>query len=121
MSNHAFAVADARLVNPIVVACHAAGKPPAAVAYDGANLTLTFSPDLVAAEVVTVTAVVRAAVSILTRVERDAIETFLATERTFVGLAQADFIALTQAQRDRMLFDVVTALIRVQRAMLRDG
>jgi hypothetical protein len=76
MSSHAFAVADQRLVNAIVVACHAAGKAPVAVAYDGAS---------------------------------------------FVGLAQADFIALTQNQRDRMLFDVVTALIRVQRAMLRDG
>jgi hypothetical protein len=121
VSSHAFAVADQRLVTPIVVACHAAGKPPIEVAYDGATVTLTFTPDLTASDISTLTAVVRAALSVLTRAERDMIEPFLATQRTFVGLAQADFIALTQNQRDRTLFDVVTALARTQRAMLRDG
>lgn len=44
----------------------------------------------------------------------------LPTLRTFQQMSQSEFIALAQNARDRALFDSVTALIRVIRALMRD-
>lgn len=93
--------------------------------YDSDALTAVFTPPLTAAEQA-VFADLRAmakspTTSQMTLAEYQAIKPFLATERAFVQQSQAEFIALTQNARDRQLFDVVTALIRVQRQMMRDG
>lgn len=91
---------------------------PLRLDYDGTTLTMELSVSVAPADF---DAIVRAAKGTLTRVERDGIETDLAAERTFRQQSQSEFIALTQNQRDRALFDVVNALINVQRAQLRDA
>lgn len=94
------------------------GGIPLRLDYDGTILTFEHSAAITQADF---DAIVRAAKGTLTRLERDGIETDLAAQRTFRQQSQSEFIALTQNQRDRALFDVVNALINVQRAQLRDG
>lgn len=85
----------------------------------------TFSPPLTAAEQTTyddLVAMLRTPLTAsMTLAEYQQIKPFLATERSFVQMSQSEFIALTQNQRDRTLFDTLTAVIRVQRVMMRDG
>jgi hypothetical protein len=56
----------------------------------------------------------------ITFTEWQALENDLSVLRTFRQQTQAQFIALTQNQRDRALFDVVSAQTNVIRALLRD-
>jgi hypothetical protein len=89
------------------------------------NLTPVWVPALTAAEQASYTDLIAmsktAFTAQLTLAEYQTLKPFLATERTFVRQSQSEFIALAQNARDRQLFDAVTALIRVQRQMMRDG
>lgn len=121
MSEHVFTIPDVDDVARIVLRCHDAGRAPTAVAYSGSQLTLTFAPDLTTTEMTTISGVVRGVLAHLTKTERDGIETDLAALRAFRQQSQSEFIALTQNQRDRALFDVVNAQTNVIRALLRDA
>lgn len=121
MSTHAFTVPDERAIPTIALACLAAFRWPNVTDYTGTTLTLTFTPDLTAAEQTALAEIVRAANTPLTRAERNAVEPFLVTGRSFLALSQSEFIALTQNARDRMLFDNVSAQWRVIFRLFRDG
>lgn len=99
-------------------------RAPAWVAGDAAgSVVYTFVPDLTTDEVAVLAALVRAFRQHdvrITLAELQALEPHLATLRTFQQQSQAQFMALTATQRDRALFDVDTAIIRVLRALLRD-
>jgi len=104
--------------------CGTSLRAPASIATDGATGTpvLTFDPPLSAQEQTTydgLLATARSAVAI-TPDERTALEPHLATLRTFQQMSRADFLALTNAARERQTFDVMTAQLRVIRALLRD-
>lgn len=84
--------------------------------------TCEWTPDLSAAEQAVLAFVVSAtnAAVAITPAERQLIEPFLVTGRSFLALSQADFIALGQNQRDRMLHDNVSAQWRVIFRLLRE-
>jgi hypothetical protein len=112
MSVHTLALSPAvaqetsdRLVDALILIY---GGIPRRRSYDGTTLTLEFAVTIPQAD------------GSLSRIERDTIETDLAALRTFRQQTQAEFIALTQNQRDRALFDVVNAQTNVIRALLRD-
>lgn len=93
------------------------------VAATDTTITFTYTPDLSAAETATLTLLVgycRLGPPGITPAEWVALGPSLDTMRTFQQLSQADFIALTQNQRDRMLFDLGNAHTRVLRALMRD-
>lgn len=99
-------------------------RGPVSIATDettGAPI-IVFEPPLTTAEQATyadIVAMAKAGIT-LSLVEYQGIKTFLATMRTFQQMSQSDFIALAQNARDRQLFDVVSALIRVVRTLMRD-
>lgn len=98
-------------------------RAPVSITGDRTASVWTFTPDLSAAEAQTFTDIVgtiRSQGVTLTVSEYQSLTASLATMRTFQQLSQADFIALAQNARDRQLFDVVTALIRVDRALMKD-
>lgn len=129
MSAHVVPVVDsvpegiAGLRDAIVAAIRA----PDRIDYLGATVSYVFTPDLTAGEVTTFTTTVtemqRAAVASapITRAERASVEDELAQIRTFRQQSQSEFIAKTQNQRDREIFDTLNSLITVQRTILRDG
>jgi hypothetical protein len=83
-----------------------------------------FDPPLSVAEQATLDglrAVARSHVPGISPTEWQAITVDLATMRAFRQQTQAAFIALTQNQRDRALFDAINAQTNVLRALLRDG
>lgn len=111
MSTHVFTVPDERSIPGITLACLAAFRWPNVTDYAGTTLTLTFTPDLAAGETTTLAEIVRAAVSVLTRAERNGIESDVTLLRTYQGIATptlAQTVAATKAQT------------RVIRALLRD-
>lgn len=111
MSVHTFAEPDRRRIADIVLACHDAGRGPNAVDYDGTTLTLTFLPDLTAAEVTALTNRVRAASTpLLTQAERDAIQADIDGLITYQGLASPTLAQTVSA---------VKAQSRILRAILR--
>lgn len=121
MSTHSIACPDERLLDPMgLLIWQAVGRPPNARDYNGTTVTWTYSPDLTPAETATVAEIMRAAVTPLTRTERNAIEPQLVTGRAFLALSQSDFIALGQNARDRMLHENVSAQWRVIFRLLRD-
>jgi hypothetical protein len=102
-------------------------RAPAGIRATESTISFDYTPDLTAEQVTAITAAVANVVGVtrarnvtLTYDEYVALAAFLATGRTFVAQSQAQFMALTQAQRDRMLFDNVTALWRVIFRLLRD-
>lgn len=98
-------------------------RAPSLVAWDGSSVVYTFTPDLTAGEATTfadLLATMRTHDVDLTPEEYAALKPFLATGRAFLGLSQADFIALGQNARDRMLHENVSALWRVIFRLLRD-
>lgn len=107
-----------------VALCRLYLRAPSSYATDettGAPI-LNFEPPLTTAEQATyadIVAMAKAGIT-LTLSEYQGIKSFLATMRTFQQMSQSDFIALAQNARDRQLFDVVSALIRVVRTELRD-
>ena len=104
-------LADAGLPQPVSVI-----QPP------GQSATITWTPDLSPAQATTLALLEKLTVgaTLMTPAERTALEPQLVIGRAFLGLAQADFIALTQNARDRMLFDAVSAQWRVLFRLLRD-
>ena len=101
----------------------ALGIRPPVVTSSGDPRTCEWTPDLSAAEqsvLAFIQSAAKAAVTI-TPAERQALEPFLATGRLFVGQSQSQFMALTAAERDRMLFDNVTGIWRVLFRLLRDS
>jgi hypothetical protein len=120
MSTHAFTIADERSIPDVMAGCILALRWPNATDYTGTTLTLTFTPDLSTSDASVLSEIVRAAVTPLTRSERNAIEPQLVTGRAFLALSQADFIALGQNARDRMLHDNVSAQWRVIFRLLRE-
>ena len=101
-------------------------REPTEIRWDASTSTATyvFTPDLTAAQAATFADCVafrRSGLSTtLTLVEYQALAPFLATGRAFVQQSQSQYMALTQAQRDRMNFDNITALWRVIFRLLRD-
>jgi hypothetical protein len=120
MSVHTFPVLDRYpellgVLPSIIVA-------PTSVTADESGLSLTFEPDLTPEQAQTLGRLVA-----FCRAPRDmaladwlALEPFLATERALVQMAQADWMALTANARERLTFDVLTALCRVDLRQLRD-
>jgi hypothetical protein len=101
MSTHAFPLGDRRRLQDIVLACHDAGRAPTSVDYDGTTLTLTFTPDLTAAEVTRLGEFVRAYESLLTPTERNGIQADVDLLVTFQGIASptlAQAVAAIKAQ-----------------------
>lgn len=100
-------------------------RPPLTYGTDASgNLVATFEPPLTAAEQVVfadIAAIAKSQVGLeLSNYQVD-VKPFLPALRTFQQMSQSDFIALGQNPRDRMLFDTLTSLIRVTRALLRDA
>lgn len=115
MSVHAFTLGDDSDGEAlrIVLACHAAQRGPAGVDLTGTTLTLTFTPDLTAAETTALTELVRAAKSVLglSRAERNALESDVTTLRSYLQVATPTLAQTAAATK---------AIIRVLRAVLRD-
>jgi hypothetical protein len=121
MSTHSVNAPDERALDDMsLLIWQAVGRPANAREYDGATATWTYSPDLTAAESTLVAEILRAAVTPLTRTERNAIEPQLVTGRAFLALSQSQFMALTAAERDRLIFDNTSAQWRVLFRLLRD-
>lgn len=116
------------LADSVARGCRAAGlRPPSSSGALPSDAVATFvwEPDLTAAEQATVDTILRLAVgaTLITPAEHAALNVPngpLPTLRAFQQMSQSDFIALAQNARDRALFDNVTALIRVIRALMRD-
>lgn len=116
---------DASVAATIAALCGAAGQripdivgPPGSTTRD-----LVWTPDLTSTELAAITDIVatgKSAVAINVA-DYQALKPFLTTMRALLGLSQSDFMALTQAQRDRMIFDNLSAIERVLLRMLRDG
>lgn len=90
---------------------------------DTGAVVATFTPPLSAAEQTSfadIQAMAKSSIG-LTLTEYQTIKPFLPTMRTFQQMSQSDFIALGQNARDRMLFDTLSAVIRVERVLLRDS
>ena len=81
-----------------------------------------FSPVLTAPEQATYADILALARSgyDLTLAEYQAIKPQLTTGRAFLGLSQSQFMALTAAERDRMIFDNMSATWRVIFRLLRE-
>lgn len=109
------------LANGLAVACELAGIP-VTNRFGPTGGELNFIPDLTPEQQATVNTLAKLAVgaTLVTKAERDSIESQLATIRIFQQMSQSDFIALAQNARDRQLFDNVTAIIRILRVFLRD-
>lgn len=99
-------------------------RSPASLTEDASGRPVAvFDPPLTAQEQVVWDRLVRYASFLgvqITLEEWALLEPFLTTGRGFLGMSQSEFIALGQNQRDRMLFDNVTALWRVVFRLLRD-
>lgn len=98
-------------------------RPPTQIVFDGTRVLYRFTPDLVPAEVASFNAAVSACRSrnvVITATEWAALDPHLVTLRTFQQMSRNDFLALTNADRERLTFDTMTAAIRVLRALLRD-
>jgi hypothetical protein len=102
-------------------------RAPESIATDATSgePVLVFNPALTTAEQATLADLLRMArmgvPNTLSLAEFQAIKADLDTMRTFRQQTQAGFIALTQNQRDRALFDAINAQTNVLRALLRDG
>ncbi len=128
MSTHTFPWNDTASLLEAVAAATAAVRAPDGVTPAASAVTFTYTPDLTAAQatalgtaVADVMAVTRARDVSLTVAEYQALKPFLDTGRLFVGQSQSQYMALTQAQRDRMNFDNITAIWRVLFRLLRDS
>lgn len=127
MSTHALPWHPSASAIEAIAAVTAVLRAPASTRQEGGNVVFEFVPDLTPAEATTLAAAVASVVGAtrardvsLTVAEFRVIEPHLATLRTLQQLSRNEFMALTAADRDRMLFDNVTALLRVVRALLRD-
>ena len=83
----------------------------------------TFDPPLTAQEetaLALIRAVVKSGMAHLTPAEFQTVRTNLATLRDFRQLGRNAFMALTAAERDRLLYDAQTATTIVLLAILRD-
>lgn len=97
-------------------------RAPDRIVYLDGTVRYEFDIDLAAEEAALfdrVVAYVRGSVT-LTVAEREALVPSLDTLRTFQKMSRAEWIALTDAERERGTFDVLTALVRVDRALLRE-
>ena len=87
-----------------------------------AAATLQWTPDLSPADLVTVQSIVKLSIgsTLVTPAERVSIEGDIANGRQFLNSTKAQYLALTQAQRDGIEFDNLTSIWRVLRVFLRD-
>lgn len=98
-------------------------QPTSISATPGQPATFTWTPDLTAQQATTLALLDKLTVgaTLMTPAERTALEPQMVTGRAFLALSQAEFIALAQNARDRMLFDNVSATWRVIFRLLRDS
>lgn len=119
------------LVPGILSACALAGVPTPVTAPQATgsflkalpNVTITWTPDLSPTDLATVQSIVKLAVgaTLLSTDDRTAIEPFLVTGRTLLGMNQSTFTGQTQAQINRQVFDNLSGLWRVIFRLLRDS
>lgn len=57
----------------------------------------------------------------MTLAEYQAIKPFLASEQTWQAITRNAFVAMTEADSRRALYDIITAEVRLARAARRDG
>jgi hypothetical protein len=96
--------------------------PSEVIGYPGETRTLVFDPELSTQEQATydvLLSVLRSPVS-LTPVEWSAIRPHIQTVRDLRQLGRNPFMALTAAERDRMLYDAQAATTTILLALLRD-
>lgn len=105
------------LVTQYIGPCIVIGTPDAPIVQLQGGVALTPAQQTTLDQVVRFW---RAGITDLTLPEWLLLEDEQATKRTFKQRSQSDFIALTQNQRDRALYDAVIALIKVQNAQIRD-
>lgn len=97
-------------------------RAPATASIDAEGvITTTFDPPLSASEQVTYDSMIQtlSTPDVMRPEIFEAIKPDLAVMRTFRQQTQASFLALTQNQRDRALFDVINAQTNVLRAILK--
>lgn len=99
-------------------------RPPTSHRAVEGGFELTFEPDLSGAEAAILTDIVSAVrlrTVRLTAAEYAAIRPHLQTLRDLRQLGRNAFLALTAAERDRMLYDAFTAQTIIDLALTRDG
>jgi hypothetical protein len=113
MSTHAYQLPrppTPEQLERIVAECDSAGRHPSLCQVDGNSVTLWFDPDLTAGEISALNDVMRAALTDLTRLERNAIQSDIDLLVTYQGVATPT-LAQTAA--------AVKAQSRILRALLR--
>jgi hypothetical protein len=104
-------------------ALHEAGfRSPSSTDGDPRSITLTYEPDLSPAEQATFDSVARLAVgaAIITTAEYDTIRPDIQTIRDLRQMGRNAFMALTAAERDRLLYDAQAATTTILLALLRE-
>jgi hypothetical protein len=127
MSTHQFPWIANGYVITAAQAVTAAVRAPSDIQATATTITLTYDPDLTPAELVTVTAVVDDVVSVtnswdvqLSLAEWQAIRPHIATIRDLRQMGRNAFMALTAAERDRLLYDAQAATTTILLALLRE-
>jgi hypothetical protein len=116
-------VLPASRAGALTQALHEAGfRSPSSTDGTPRSITLTYEPDLSPEEQATFDTVSRLAVgaAIVTATEYDAIRPHITTIRELRQLGRNAFMALTAAERDRLLYDAQTATTTILLALLRD-
>ena len=119
MSTHTYAV-DPSSLERIARGADVVGLPDRVVLADTAGVTLTFEADLDAAQVATLDLVVQAADASLPTALYDSVRPHVQTIRDLRQMGRNAFMALTAAERDRLIYDAQTATTTILLALLRD-
>jgi hypothetical protein len=119
MSTHVYPV-DSSITDRIASGVAAAGLPVGLILSDAIGVSLTFTPDLTPAQVATLDLVVQAADANLPTSVYDSVRPHVQTIRDLRQLGRNAFMALTAAERDRLLYDAQAATTTILLALLRE-
>jgi hypothetical protein len=119
MSTHTYPV-DPSITERIASGVAAAGLPVGLILSDGSGVTLSFTPDLSPEQVTTLDLVVQAADAGLPTSIYDAVRPDVQTIRDLRQMGRNAFMALSAAERDRLLYDAQAATTTILLALLRE-